>query len=131
MRRVTATLALALLLLGCGSTAPPDGPVQLLTGQGPEPDGCFTAVYRFTLEPDSQYGTRAGEDGVPGDHDTPVMWPKGYTGRRLSTGQVVVLDGGGNILATTGHTYTFGGGYLDYGTTRAWYACSYAREVLQ
>ncbi len=128
---ITAALAVALSLVGCGLIAPPGEPVPLLTGDGPNGGGCFTAEYRFTLEPDAHYGTRTGEDGVPGDETIPVMWPTGYTGRRLSSGEVVVRDRSGNVVATTGHTYEVGGGSLDYENTRAWFACSYVIEAAQ
>ena len=127
MRRVI-TLVLALCLAGCDTSKAAQ--VPLLTGQGPNPGGCFSAKYKFMLVPDARYGTRTGEDGVPGDDDVPVMWPPGYTGRQLSSGEVVVLDASGNVVATTGHVYEVGGGYFDYGNTnvRVWYACSYVRE---
>ena len=131
---MTATLALAFCLLGCGSKDLPGAPVPLLTGDenlpfGLSDGGCFTAEYRFMLVADSQYGTRTGEDGVPGQDWLPVMWPQGYTSRRLITGEVTVLDRSGTVVATTGHTYRFGGGSLDYKNGRAWYACSYVIET--
>jgi hypothetical protein len=33
------------------------------------------------------------------------MWPVGYTGLRLRTGEIAVLDRFGNVVATTGKAY--------------------------
>jgi hypothetical protein len=69
MRRLITTLALALLVLGCGPESPEGEPVDLLTGV----DGCYAG----------------GEGGVPAvllvhpEYGTslrgrPVMWPVGF-----------------------------------------------------
>ena len=55
MKRLTATLALALLVLGCGPSAVV-GAVPLLTGQ-PFATGCFTNSVIGRLIADKQYGT--------------------------------------------------------------------------
>ena len=93
MRPIATTLALALCLLGCRN-----GPVALLTGA----DACYAGgqspSYAGVLVPDPQYGTRIEGKG-------PVIWPSGYTASPLEGGQVAVLDGSGNVVATTGREY--------------------------
>jgi len=108
VRRLTATLALALLLLGCGLVAPRGEPVQLLTGAMPfDPDQCpDSALAQLLVDP--QYGTALAEYG---GSRTPVMWRPGFTGRRVGS-KVVVLDATGNVVATTGQSYLIAGNYL-------------------
>ena len=68
---------------------------DLLTGDL----GCYAGGEGGPTAPlrvDARYGTSF--DGRP------VMWPAGYTARRVGT-EVVVLDGDGNVKATTGRTY--------------------------
>jgi hypothetical protein len=111
MRRVT-TLALALVLLGCGSRVGANAeseaasaalagePVALLTGV----EACYAGGQSPNdgglLVPDPDFGTRFDGRG-------PVMWPVGYTGVRLAGGQVAVLSGQGGLVATTGKEYNF------------------------
>jgi len=81
-------------LAGCG---PFGEPVALLTGV--YPDMCYAGGETGATGPlviDPTYGTSF--DGRP------VMWPVGFTGRRVG-GQVEVLDAQGNVKATTGRTY--------------------------
>jgi hypothetical protein len=95
MRRLNTTLALALCVLGCGAKAPPRDSVPLLTGSL----GCWAGGEQGSTAPlvaDQVYGTSFG--------GRPVMWPGGYTARRVGT-EVAVLDANGNIKATTGRTY--------------------------
>jgi hypothetical protein len=95
MRRVTTALALALCLLGCGAKAPSGDSLPLLTGSL----GCWAGGEQGSTAPlvvDQKYGTSFG--------GRPVMWPGGYTARRVG-GEVVVLDGNDNVKATTGRTY--------------------------
>jgi hypothetical protein len=102
MDRVTATLALALCLLGC---SPEGDQVDLLTGDV----GCYAGAqspsYAGVLVPDPEYGTRIDGKG-------PVMWPSGYTGLRLAGDQVQVSDGSGNVVATTGREYAIAPAYM-------------------
>jgi hypothetical protein len=95
MRTMTATLALAMCLLAC---TPSGDPVELLTGV----EACYAGgqqpSYAGVLVPDQEYGTRIDGKG-------PVMWPVGYTGLRLRTGEIAVLDRSGNVVATTGKAY--------------------------
>ncbi len=96
MRRGTG-LALALLLLGCGSERLPSQPIELLTGIQACYAGGARPAYAGVLQPDPVYGTRFGRK--------PAMWPVGYTGVLLAGGQVVVLNAGGDLVATTGKAY--------------------------
>jgi hypothetical protein len=93
--RVMLAVGLALGLVGCGVIP---GPVVLLTGI----EACYAGgehpAFQGVLVPDAEYGTRIEGNG-------PVMWPVGYTSRRLPGGKVEVLDQGGNVVATTGRTY--------------------------
>jgi len=100
--RVAATLALALVLVGCGSLLPDQ--VRLLTGSGP----CFLLMQESLLVFDPTYGT-AIDGGA-----TPVAWPPGFTGRRVGS-EVEVLDPHGNVYAVTGHNFTVSGGYASEG----------------
>jgi len=126
MRRTIATLALALSLASCYSAAQPgvsqaptggtaaeesaddegtaesppitdpiDGPVELLTARL----GCYAGGEggpTALLVADPKYGTSFS--------GRPVIWPAGYTARRVGT-EVIVLDGDGKVKATTGRTY--------------------------
>ncbi len=111
MRRVATALVLALSLLGCGSVVPTSEPVQLLTGPLPfDADECSSDFYVASeLLVDPQYGTSlasflAGET-------TPVMWPPGFTGSRMGS-EVMVWDATGNLVATTGQSYSIRGNML-------------------
>ena len=88
-------IALGLCLVGCASEPPPGEPVDLLTANL----GCYAggeggATAQLIAEP--KHGTSF--------LGRPVMWPAGYTARRVGT-EVVVLDRDGNVKATTGRTY--------------------------
>lgn len=95
MRRLITTLALALCLLGC---SPAGERIELLTGVDACYAGAQSPAYAGVLVPDPEYGTRIDGKG-------PVMWPSGYTASPLAGGQVAVLDGSGNVVATTGREY--------------------------
>lgn len=123
MRRVTASLALALTLSGCGWFAPGD-PVYLLTGEPLGTAGCFTSFALGLLLEDPTYGTAIHDEN--GGGTTPVMWRSGYTGHRVGS-EVSVVDLLGNVVATTGQTYKIAGGYVDGDSsqlpTRVFWAC--------
>jgi hypothetical protein len=95
VRHVISALALALWVLGCASKAPPGEPVELLTARL----GCYAGGEggaTGTLAVDPKHGTSfLGH---------PVMWPAGYTARRVGA-EVMVLDRDGEVKATTGRTY--------------------------
>jgi hypothetical protein len=98
VRRLAIALGLSLGLLGCGGQAArlgPTVPVALLTSSL----GCWAGGESGPTAPlvvDLTYGTSFG--------GRPVMWPGGYTARRVG-GEVVVLDAHGNVKATTGRMY--------------------------
>lgn len=94
MRRGFTTLALALLVLGC--SAPTGNPVELLTAS----TGCYLGgeqAIEDELLADPEYGTRF--------HGMPVVWPLGFTGVQMVSGDVVVMDAAGDVVATTGRRY--------------------------
>ena len=115
-RRLAPTFALALLVLGCGLF--PSLQVQLINGP-PHATGCFAADVAGRLVVDPTYGTAIVDDGhesMIGARDVPmtVAWPPGFTGRR-SGSEVEVLDPQGIVVATTGRSYRFLGGYVAAG----------------
>ena len=125
MRRIGTSICLAMSLLACGSSAPSGDPVALLTAST-KADGCYTFQVTDTLVTDARYGTLVEHHGVP------VMWPLGYTGRRMSSGEVVVLDPSGKVVATTGHVYAINGGFATVGDVDVFLACDDgATEVTQ
>jgi hypothetical protein len=112
MPRVAIVLGLALVLVGCGSAAssssvPSQGAsgeaVALLTDTvgcyaGGEESGAVIGV----LVPEPSAGTAIRRTLDRGD--MPILWPLGYTARRVGT-EIEVLDTHGEIKATTGRTY--------------------------
>jgi hypothetical protein len=109
--------ALALCLAGCG-LLPPE-PVRILTGPPGGGSGCFAADVAGLLVVDPTYGTAIVGDDLPSMvqlSDVPVTlaWRPGFTARR-SGSEVEVLDPGGNVVATTGRSYRFMGGYVSPG----------------
>ena len=120
MVRLIAALAMvmSMSLLGCGLSAPSGEPVELLTAPA-ERSGCYTFQVTDTLVTDARYGTLIQHYGIP------VMWPAGYTGQRLSSGEIVVLDASQNVVATTGHRYTIKGGGETVAGVSAFVACPY------
>jgi len=121
-KRVGVALALGLVLAGCGLFVP--GYVQLATGDGP----CYTSVISGLLVADPTSGTAIIEDVNAGQGATrpmPVVWPSGFTGRRVGS-EVEVLDWHGNVAYTTGqHVALAGGGEKD----RGWLACGVDPEA--
>lgn len=111
MRLITATLALGLCLLGCGSKAPPGEPVQLLTGVMPfDADECPRDSYVASqLLVDVQYGTALA--GYYGGETVPIMWPPDFTGQRFGS-VLVVVDPNGKFIARTGESYSIQGNRL-------------------
>jgi hypothetical protein len=112
----TIVAALALCLAGCGGLPPNGDPVRILTAPRPE---CFVADVAGRLVVDSTDGTAIVGDGhenmlVGGPVPVTVAWPPGFTARR-SGAEVEVLDPRGNVVGTTGRSYTFLGGYVAAG----------------
>lgn len=113
----TVVVALALCLAGCG-LMPHSDQVQLITAPASH-TGCFVADQYGLLVVDPTDGTaltgtghpnmRLGSDGL-----STVAWPHGFTARR-SGSEVEVLDPQGNVVATTGRSYHFLGGFVQAG----------------
>ena len=108
--RVAATLALALVFLGCG---PLDDRVPLLTGVDRtigNPAACWTNSAHGPLVVDPKYGTAIIDlDNNPKNTvAAPVAWRPGFTGRRLGS-EVEVLAPDGHVVATTGRSYRIEG----------------------
>jgi hypothetical protein len=98
MRRIMTSLALALSLLGCDATVLPGAQVALRTTDTDTPPLCFLAGAEGELIVDPELGIawRVGPDDI-----RPVIWPRGFTGRRVGT-EVEVMDRDGKGVATTG-----------------------------
>lgn len=106
MRQVgIALLVAAVLAAGCGGVESGDR-VQLLTADL----GCFAGGEHQVTAPlvaDAEHGTTF--TGLP------VVWPRGFTGRRAGS-EVEVLDAAGNVRATTGRRYWIAPAYgIPYG----------------
>ena len=95
VRFAAAALAVGLCLFGCTTTE-----VPLLTGIQACYAGGEHPVLQGMLIPDPEFGTRIAGKG-------PVMWPVGYTARRLEglSGEIQVLGRSGDVVARTGRTY--------------------------
>ena len=118
LRRLATTLALALSLLGC---APTGEPVKLMTLNVTAFAACCIPCVVGVLLPDDEIGTVIRVDAEAGDfggcgldptratpigtRTEPVAWSPGDTGRRLDSGQVVVVNRWGAVVARTGERY--------------------------
>jgi hypothetical protein len=119
--RITAAAVAASFLVGCLPLHPPGDAVELLVG-GPSftvpnergETGCFTYAVIGDLVVDPTYGTAIDigakyANGNPAPPE-PVIWPEGFTGRRVGS-EVMVLDRGGQVVAITGRVYDIEGGH--------------------
>ena len=100
--RAIATTALALCMLGCGSSATRGEQVPLpidatATAFG---KGCILMHVVVDVVADPETGTPILENG-----DGPFRWPKGFTAWRSGT-EVEVLDGDGRVVLRTGARYS-------------------------
>jgi hypothetical protein len=94
--RVTATLALALCLVGCGRGEQ----VPLITVDAVVADGSCVLLYQVVdVIADPTSGTPVVKGG-----GEPLRWPGGYTARRAGF-EVEVLDPAGTVVMTTGGRY--------------------------
>ncbi len=96
-------------------------PVPLLTAPDDGMVGCYTSGADGVLTVDPTYGTAIVEHEAP----VPVMWPRGYTGRRSISG-VEVVDQSGHVVARTGTRVRIGGGYTG-DAPRAFLACGFVQ----
>jgi hypothetical protein len=118
-KRVAATLALALCLVGCARLPLNGDPVQLLTSPPRFIPGCFTNSASGPLIVDPKYGTAIIDEimiKVTGTRPPPipVAWRPDFTARRIGS-EVEVLNPQGNVVATTGRSYVIAGGYVSAG----------------
>jgi hypothetical protein len=126
MRKITATLALALCLLGCAAVvelAPSSEPVKLQTYSLVGVQACCIPCIAGPLVPDEATGTAIRVEAAAGDfggcgvrpdsgmgrspevtRTEPVTWPVGYTGRRVGS-VVEILNTKGEVVARTGERY--------------------------
>ena len=113
-RRIAATLALALCVLGCSIFQPP---VKLLTYTELAVWACCDPLIGGQLLPDPDVGTvlRVEEDG----RLEPITWPAGYTGR-LAGSEVEILNERGEVVARTGQKYVC---RQSANTPAFWYGC--------
>jgi len=99
MRRVTAVIALALCLVGCGAAPEATRGAQVPLLRAARPDAMCVGVYEvMDIVADPNVGTVAKVGGFP------LKWPAGYTGWRLGS-EVQVLDPNGAVVLTTGQRY--------------------------
>jgi hypothetical protein len=117
MRQLTATLALALSLIGCGSARPDVQFRQdLIDNKHCSPERYV--VGQLVASPDLAI---LDHQGVL----TPLTWPSSYSLRwspGLLTGQIDVLDDTGTVVATVGHRYKIGG--MDFIGNGTFWACA-------
>ena len=102
MLRIATTVALALYLLGCGSSK--GGQVPLVTVEGVAGGGCILLYRVVDVVADTTFGTVIKGSG------SPLRWPSGYTGWRIGS-EVAVLDPTGRVVLTTGGRYEIGPAY--------------------
>ncbi len=103
----TVALLAVAVIGGCSSLG---APVDIAIRDDPFTPNCHTSFTIGTLIADDTAGTAIVEDGSSGNRTLPVLWPDGFTARRL--GDVIeVFNQDGKSLARTGETYKFLGGY--------------------
>ena len=97
-------LCLAVLLLGCESPVTTSHPVLLVTDPEPvasgEVLGCLLNWEVGELVAHPMGGTALKESSAV----VPLVWPAGYTGRRVE-GILEISDAGGRPVARTGERY--------------------------
>ena len=95
MRWITASLALAVSLLGCAIRGEQ---VPLITDEAVSGSGCVLMYQIVDVMADPTSGTVIKGSGEP------LRWPKGYTARRVGS-EVQVLDRAARVVLTTGSRY--------------------------
>ncbi len=129
MRRIPAAIAFSLCVLGCGTIrepAPSGKPVELYTFG----ERCQDLRVEGVLRTGGKDGGIQQTDIVVGPLDTvvwpervnaesvvSVRWPRGFKGVAVAGGEVAVVDGAGNLVATTGGRYSLLGGWILAGST--------------
>jgi hypothetical protein len=117
MRRITTGLALALCLLGCGTTRPGIGFDQDLdNNRNCIPDKFL--VGQLVIDPAIAI---QDDQGLK----TTLIWPSSYAlhwSPGLLTGQFEIVDDAGKVIAVTGHRYRIGG--TDFIAAGGFWACA-------
>jgi hypothetical protein len=106
-RRAGAGIAAVALVVAWAGWVQPWAPrVPLLTQSGP-----FWATYGCPADGGTSGLLVADETNgtAIGPLRKPVLWPPGFTARRVGS-EVQVLEGLGRVVATTGQTYVLDGG---------------------
>jgi hypothetical protein len=129
MKRLGVAMLVAVSLFGCSSKpsdvphpAPSGDPVQLVVGAMPfDADECTPGTIVARLVADGHDGTSLDvfANYTTSTTSMPVMWPPGFTGRRVGS-EVVVVDPDGNAVATTGQSYLLSGNVLVRDPHRSW-----------
>ncbi len=124
----TALLLAIALVAGCVTTGPGEptrsrddvgilvAPAQQAR-DGEVTVGCAAGLIDGVLVADTATGVVLVTGGTP----TPIVWPSGFSARRVGDA-IQVLDGGRRVVATTGEQVQVGGGAIDGGGVR-WWAC--------
>jgi hypothetical protein len=102
--RVARSVALAMSLLGCssaGSSAPPGGPVPMLTVETQTSFGSCVLDLFYVADVIADPASGAPTDAATGES---FAWPKGFTARRAGS-EVEVFDRAGNVVLMTGRRY--------------------------
>ncbi len=97
-------LALALCLLGCDALARSE-PVEVRTSVTDTLDAqCYLAgtAAELILDPSVGLAWRFGPDDI-----RPVIWPRGYTARRVGS-EIQVVNRDGLVIARSGRVVEFG-----------------------
>jgi hypothetical protein len=100
MRRVTATVALALCLLGCSGSRGEQVPLTTDATVTAYAQGCILMHEVVDVTADPTTGTPVLKGG-----NVDVRWPKGFTAWRAGN-EVEVLDGSGRVVLRTGARYS-------------------------
>jgi hypothetical protein len=101
-------IVLAFALLGCGGLAAGE-PVEIAYRTDPFTPLCHLSWIDGILVPDAEAGVAILEAGSSGYQAVPVLWPEGFSARRVD-GQIEVLNKDGQAIARTGRRYRFHGG---------------------
>ena len=114
--RVLLAMLVGLAVLGCGAADADGEAVQIRTGSPIPAGSCYTFGVNGRLVEDATSGVALAIDAteVGGGGMTPVMFPEGWSARRVSGG-VAVMDDHGRTVATTGQGRYFSGGYVGDG----------------
>jgi len=91
--RIIAALALGLLLLGCGRSAP-----LRVDKEASAQNCCLLSYVVIDVVADPTFGTVNKAGGEP------LTWPSGFTGRWAGS-EVEVVDTAGRVVLTTGGRY--------------------------